>query len=89
VRFDPAVKVREGRDNSHVDGPILHKEYTTPAGKLTTSMKLSEDWPHGERIPFVDDYQIPRAIKPLITEPRSVSENYGFSLNLHLLIWDK
>jgi hypothetical protein len=72
VRFDPAVKVREWRENSHGDAPILHKEYTTPAGKLTTSVKLSNDWPHGERIPFVDDYQIPRAIKPLITERREL-----------------
>jgi hypothetical protein len=72
VRFDPAVKVREWRENSHGDAPILHKEYTTPAGKLTTSVKLSNDWPHGERIPFVDDYQIPRASKPLITERREL-----------------
>ena len=68
VRFDPAMKVREWRENSNGDAAILHKEYTTPAGKLTTSVKLSDDWPHGEHIPFVDDYQIPRAVKPLITE---------------------
>jgi len=62
VRFDPRVETREWRD-----GDILHKEYTTPAGKLSTSVRLSDDWPHGKHIPFVDDYQVPRALKPLIT----------------------
>lgn len=64
VRFDPSVEtvLRE-------DGNILHKEYRTPAGSLTTSVALSEDWPHGNHIPFIDDYQIPRASKPLITGP--------------------
>ncbi len=62
VRFDPRVETREWQD-----GNILHKEYTTPAGKLSTSVRLSDDWPHGEHIPFVDDYQVPRALKPLIT----------------------
>jgi hypothetical protein len=68
VRWDASVKVREWQEDSPGNGPILHKEYSTPAGKLTTSVKLSEDWPHGGHIPFVDDYQVSRAIKPLITE---------------------
>ena len=67
VRFAPDVKVKEWREES-ADGAILRKEYATPAGKLTTGVRLTEDWPHGNHIPFVDDYQIPRAIKPLITE---------------------
>ena len=44
----------------------LFKEYQTPAGSLTTSVRLSDDWPHGDHIPFIDDYQIPRADQPLI-----------------------
>jgi hypothetical protein len=32
-------------------------------------VRLSEDWPHGRHIPFLDDYQVPRAEKPLITGP--------------------
>lgn len=47
--------------------PVLHKEYHTPAGVLTTTVKKTADWPHGNFVPFVDDYQIPRAIKPLIS----------------------
>jgi uroporphyrinogen-III decarboxylase len=68
VRFDAAVEVREWREKVTGDYPMMHKIYTTPAGKLTTSVKLSEDWPHGDHIPFIEDYQVPRAIKPLITE---------------------
>lgn len=47
--------------------PVLHKEYHTPAGTLTTLVRKTDDWPHGNCVPFVDDYQIPRAIKPLVT----------------------
>jgi len=72
VRFHPAVETREWREDVANGNPILHKEYTTPAGKLSTSVRRSEDWPHGNRIPFVDDYQVPRALKPLITEAREL-----------------
>ncbi|MHB0875407.1 MAG: uroporphyrinogen decarboxylase family protein [Anaerolineae bacterium] len=47
--------------------PVLHKEYHTPAGTLTTLVRKTDDWPHGSFVPFIDDYQIPRAIKPLVT----------------------
>ena len=67
VRFDERVKTREWRD-----GNALHKEYTTPAGALTTRVRLSEDWTHGAHIPFVDDFQVPRMLKPLIAEPREL-----------------
>lgn len=72
VRLDPSVKVKKWCEESAGSDAILHKEYATPVGKLTTSVKLSEDWPHGAHIPFLDDYQIPRAIKPLITERREL-----------------
>ena len=64
VHFHPDVKVKEWRV-----GEVLHKEYATPAGSLTTEVHLSADWPHGSHIPFVDDFQVPRALKPLITQP--------------------
>jgi uroporphyrinogen-III decarboxylase len=67
IRFHPEVKTREWREEIKGDYDILHKEYITPAGTLSTSVRLSEDWPHGEHIPFIDDYQVPRAIKPLVT----------------------
>ncbi len=64
VRFSPDVKTVERRE-----GDVLHKTYETPDGPLTTSVRLSDDWPHGDHIPFVDDFQVPRAIKPLVTGP--------------------
>jgi uroporphyrinogen-III decarboxylase len=73
VRFHPDVQTREWREEVRGDFDILHKEYSTPGGKLTTSIRLSEDWTHGDHIPFVDDYQIPRALKPLITGPEELN----------------
>jgi len=73
VRFHPAVETKERREDVPGDSSILHKEYATPAGKLQTSVRLSDDWPHGNHIPFVDDYQLPRALKPLITQPEELT----------------
>jgi uroporphyrinogen-III decarboxylase len=72
VRFHPAVTMREWRENIPDAFPILHKEYTTPGGQLQTSVRLSDDWPHGDHIPFIDDFQVPRAIKPMVTEPKDL-----------------
>jgi uroporphyrinogen-III decarboxylase len=69
VHFAPDIRIRAWREKGTDGKDVLHKEVATPAGVLTTQVRLSEDWPHGERIPFVDDYQVPRAIKPLITGP--------------------
>jgi uroporphyrinogen-III decarboxylase len=62
VRFSPDVETREWSA-----GDVLHKAYATPGGTVTTSVRPAADWPHGNHIPFVDDYQIPRLDKPLVT----------------------
>ena len=67
IRFHEEVQIREWQENGSDDFGVLHKEYSTPAGVLTTSMRISDDWPFGQHIPFVDDHLIPRAIKPLVT----------------------
>jgi uroporphyrinogen-III decarboxylase len=67
VRFHLSVETREWQEENPGQYAVLHKEYSTPAGKLETSVRLSEDWPHGNHIPFVDDFQVPRAIKPLLS----------------------
>jgi hypothetical protein len=67
VRPHPSVQVRERRE-----GEILHKEILTPAGCLETSVRLSEDWPHGDHIPFIDDYQVPRATRRLVNGPQDL-----------------
>jgi uroporphyrinogen decarboxylase len=69
VEFHPDVQIEEWRQEVEKGPDILHKEYQTPAGKLSTSVRLSVDWTHGEHIPFVDDFQVPRQLKPLITGP--------------------
>jgi uroporphyrinogen-III decarboxylase len=66
VRFSPQVETRE-RVEQFKGQRLLHKEYHTPGGVLTTRVKVSEDWPHGDHVPFIDDYQVPRAIQPLVS----------------------
>ena len=72
IRLHPDVKIREWYEDDPDGWRILHKEYTTPAGPLTTSMRQSDDWPFGDHIPFADDHMVPRAVKPLITEPEDL-----------------
>ena len=72
VRFDPTVQTSIKHGKSVAGRDYLLHEYITPAGKLTNSIEVSEDWPHGNHIPFIDDYQVPRAIKPLICEPEDL-----------------
>ena len=73
VRFSPEVKTSEWSGKGRAGSETLFKEYQTPVGKLTSEVRLSEDWPHGNHVPFVDDYQIPRAIKPLVTGPEDLA----------------
>jgi len=80
VRFDSAVEMRERREDVPGQHAVLHKEYSTPAGKLQTSVRLSDDWPHGDHIPFMDDYQVPRATKPLLTGEAGELEALRFLL---------
>jgi uroporphyrinogen-III decarboxylase len=72
VRFHPEVITREWEENGVMNAHYLHKEYATPSGELTTSIRLSEDWPHGNHIPFIDDYQVPRTLKPLVNGPQDL-----------------
>lgn len=67
VRYDPRVTVRQWREYVHGQDDLLHKEYLTPAGVLTTSVRLTKDWPHGERVPFISDFLVPRSTKRLVT----------------------
>lgn len=68
VRPHHEVRLKERREKVPGGSDIMHKEYITPGGNLTTSVRLSDDWPHGNHIPFIDDYQVSRAIKPLVTQ---------------------
>ena len=83
VRFGPEVSVRQWRERPRdARYPLLHKEYLTPDGTLSLTVKQTDDWPHGDQVPFLDDYIEPRAekfpvtseadlpaLKHLLTEP--------------------
>jgi uroporphyrinogen-III decarboxylase len=66
IRFHPDVLVRQWKVGSTGATAILHREYATPAGKLTAAARFSDDWTHGDNLPFIDDFQIPRAEKFLV-----------------------
>ncbi len=67
VQFHPEVQIREwkeqGGDQQYAR---LAKEYQTPAGPLTVCVNQTSDWPYGDHVPFLDDFIIPRARKPLL-----------------------
>jgi hypothetical protein len=68
VRFHPDVQVRESvRQDKGDRYPVLTKEYLTPAGPLTIQVFKTDDYLYGNHVPFLDDFIIPRARKPLIT----------------------
>ena len=73
IRFAPPVSTEEWKEHPpEEERPLLHKEYHTPAGKLTAVVRQTEDWPHGDHIPLFDDYLAPRSSKFLITEPKDL-----------------
>lgn len=80
VRHDPRVITREWlEEESGAPYPLLHKEYATPAGPLRTAVHKTVDWPWGDRIPFMDDFLIPRSRRFLIT-PEDDLEALGYLL---------
>lgn len=79
VRHDASVETREWVEHDALPYPLLHKEYATPAGVLHTSVSRSEDWPHGDHVPFFDDFLIPRSEEFLVT-PHDDLDALGYLL---------
>lgn len=48
------------------DSVLLEKRYDTPAGELKTTVRVTEDWPHGENVPLFSDFSVSRAQEFLI-----------------------
>ena len=69
VRLGLGVKSRSWEEMGTDSGRILHREFRTPDGVLSTSIRLSDDWPYGDQIPLVGDYCVPRAVHYLVAEP--------------------
>ena len=75
TKVHPEVKTKVWEEKvKGEDYPILHKEYLTPAGKLTASVKKTEDWPHGNDIPVMSDFNVSRYVKPLIETKEDVEK---------------
>ena len=47
-----------------MEGNVLEKVWSTPAGDLLGSIHYDNSWPHGYDIPFFTDYSIGRIIEP-------------------------
>ncbi len=69
VRFNSKVQWRSWDERDADGSRILHREFRTPDGVLSTSIRISDDWPYGDQIPFVGDYCVPRALRHLVNSP--------------------
>lgn len=69
MRYPPEVEVRQWREERDDAPDILHKEYVTPDGTLTTEVLATPDWPYPNHVPLCDDYLVPRATKFPIEGP--------------------
>jgi len=47
-----------------LDGDVLHKAWTTPAGELHAAVRYGDLWPHGEDIPFYSDFNVGHYVEP-------------------------
>lgn len=80
ISFDASVTTALSKQpDPQGDGWLLSKTYNTPAGKLTTIVRQTADWPHGDDVPLFDDYLIPRCIKfPVATRADLPALRYLF-----------
>ncbi len=70
IRFSRSPEVRERvwqTQEANSPYPLLHKEYQTPAGRLSAVVRRTEDWPWGDDIPFFDDFSPSRYVKPWVS----------------------
>ena len=52
--------------------PLLHNEVATPRGPLAATLRRTEDYPHGDRIPFFSDWTVSRYVKPWVETEEDV-----------------
>ncbi|MFB3880897.1 MAG: uroporphyrinogen decarboxylase family protein [Armatimonadota bacterium] len=73
VRFSPDVRITESLERPAVGPPLLHRSYQTSAGTLTATVRKTDDWPHGDRLPLFGDHIAPRATKFLVAGPADLA----------------
>jgi len=54
-----------------VDGPVLYKQWQTPAGTLRQSVRFTADWPYGQELRW-GDFSAGHCCEPLIKSPADV-----------------
>ncbi len=47
-----------------LEGSVIHKVWSTPAGELRASVNYDDLWPHGLDIPFTSDFNIGHFVEP-------------------------
>ena len=73
VTYDPRVRVREWIERpTGEEGPVMVKEYSTPAGALRVEVRQTDDWRWGDHVPFLDDYIVPRARRFPVNGPEDL-----------------
>lgn len=86
IGVDPTTPADGVSSRSWVEDGVLHKMYTTPAGKLRAAVRYDDKWPHGEDIPFYSDFNVGHFVRPwlqteadleclkLVQSPRTVGQ---------------
>ncbi|MBI3923120.1 MAG: hypothetical protein HY318_16995 [Armatimonadetes bacterium] len=54
--------------------PLLHKSVSTPRGELQAIVRKTDDWPHGNDIPFYSDFNVSRYVKPWLASLEEVEK---------------
>ena len=67
------VQVRQWREQRTDGLDILHKEWLTPDGTLTTEVRLTRDWADLQDVPLFGDYLVPRAQKFPVGERKDLA----------------
>lgn len=71
---DPASCQTRQWEESDADGPVVVKEYLTPAGSLRQVVRRTADYPHG-RVPLFSDHHVPptRSRRYLVAGPEDLA----------------
>jgi len=79
-RISPEVKIKIWKEKFiNEKYPLLFKEYQTPKGSLIKIVYQTHDWPHGDDIPLLDDFQVPKArTKKYLIEKLEDVESFSF-----------
>ncbi len=61
--------------------PRLRKVFRSPAGELATTVRQTNDWPHGEDVHLFDDYNLSRLVEPLVKSQADLPRLRGLLAN--------